>query len=283
MLLQLTVWMLQVITNDPKLFSPYRVRKPVADAQREASRCDGMSGLSDVSGNKAKIDEIAEECSCGGQDEAGGSALVDEEEKKQAGQRDQREQDGREVDQPRPGLAGVSAFMEVVDDGYEAVADFDEVVVARLAVDGDIGRVAGRFERDGDLIVVDAKVGDGAMQLICGAEPLDDLELFRVCMVGGTKPVLRHLTDRMNGLFLIGKPVGVIQGKTGDGEEQDDGKRPHREIDMEPASNDGGFAAQMSAKSYRLLRARRPGFFRRTSCACRSQERRSLFPCYRAE
>ena len=203
------------------------MRELAAGAQRAASRWNGVPRLSDVSGNKAKIDEIAKKRSRSGEDESGSSALVDEEEKKQASKRDQSEQDGGEVDQPEPGLAGVAAFMEVVDDGHEAVPYFDEVVTPSLAVDGDIGGVARRFERDGELIVVDAEVGDGAVQLIGGAQALDDLELCGIGTAGGTKPVLRHLTHRMNGLFLVGKPVGVIEGQPSDGEEQHDGKGPH--------------------------------------------------------
>lgn len=69
MLLQFTVWMLQIITKAPKLFSIYRMHELVG-AQKKASRWSGMPGLSDVSGNKAKIDEIAEEGSRSREDEA---------------------------------------------------------------------------------------------------------------------------------------------------------------------------------------------------------------------
>src|SRR3982751_5302906 len=122
--------------------------------------------------DEAEIDEVADDGPGGGEDEAGGSALVDEEEQQEAGEGDEGEEDGGGVDEAGPDLAGVAAFVEVVDNGDEAVADLNDIVAVGVAVDEGVGGVAGSLEGDGDLIVLDAEVGDGSVKLVDGTKLL---------------------------------------------------------------------------------------------------------------
>ena len=48
-----------------------------------------------------------------------------------------------------------------------------------------------------------------------------------------------HLAGELDDLWLAGELIGVVQGEAGDGEEEDDGEGRHRQVDVQPAGDDG--------------------------------------------
>ena len=82
----------------------------------------------------------------------------------------------------------------------------------------------------------------------------DDGEFVGFSGVGWAEPGVRHLALGADGFFGVGEPLGVIEGEAGDGEEEDDGEGGHREVDMQPAGDDGGFAAQVGLEGGRFAR-----------------------------
>ena len=58
-----------------------------------------------------------------------------------------------------------------------------------------------------------------------------------------------HVAGGLDYLGLGGELVDVVEGEAGDGEEEDDREGDHREIDVEPAGDDGGAAAKPCSKA----------------------------------
>ena len=91
---------------------------------------------------------------------------MQEENQYQTGERNQRHQPRRNVDHAGPGFAGIAAFVQIIDDGDKAETVFHEFVFAGGAVDKAIGRVARAFERNLNLIVIDAKIAQGGANVM---------------------------------------------------------------------------------------------------------------------
>src|SRR5262249_48762915 len=99
------------------------------------------------------------------------------EQQDESGQRYNRHQHGRDVNQDRPDRASIAAFVQIIDHRDETVVSLREPVMARLAIDESIGSVAWPLERDDALGVVHSKIGEGAVNRVSLSQMLDDLEL----------------------------------------------------------------------------------------------------------
>src|SRR5215469_14998596 len=100
-----------------------------------------------------------------------------EEDQDQAGKRDGSQQERGDVNNFAPGLTGIAAFVQIIDDGDEAGASFGNVVGACTAVDYDVSFVAGTFEGDRTLGIFDAEIVDGAVDALA-PQVFDYLELI---------------------------------------------------------------------------------------------------------
>ena len=73
------------------------------------------------------------------------------------------------------------------------------------------------------------------------ADLLDNVQLLDC---GGVEPFFVEGTLGLDGALLVGEPLDVVEGESGDGEEKKDAERGHRQIDVEPARDRGCASAQ---------------------------------------
>jgi len=76
--------------------------------------------------------------------------------------------------------------VQVVDDGNEPVTGLRQVVLVGVAIDEDIRRVPWSFEGDLELVVINAKVGDGSMQLMARAQRFGNPQLVGLGLIRRT-------------------------------------------------------------------------------------------------
>lgn len=152
--------------------------------------------------------------------------------------------DSGEIDDPVPEWSAVTAFVEIVPFSDPAKLDDGGFVVAGLAVDEEVGRVAGPFQSQVAFGVVDAKVGDFAAEVVGFAEMFGDGEFIE----GGAKFFRERAFLGVGGLGFATKPSGMIEGDAGPGEEEDGGEAEEGGVEMEPA-NEAAEPFQGSAPS----------------------------------
>ena len=72
---------------------------------------------------------------------------------------------------------GVAPFVQIVEEGDQSVIDLGQAVVARVAVNEGVRRIAWSLERHHAFAVIDAKFGEGAADRVRLAQVFDDFEL----------------------------------------------------------------------------------------------------------
>jgi DNA-binding NarL/FixJ family response regulator len=85
---------------------------------------------------------------------------VQVEDQDQTGERNRGHQNGGDVDDVAPDSSGVAAFVQIVQDGYQAGMGLGDVVATRGAIDHDVGFVSGAFERNRALRILNGHLGD---------------------------------------------------------------------------------------------------------------------------
>lgn len=150
--------------------------------------------------------------------QACGTAFVYKPNQYQSRERDQDKQDRRNVNYQTPNLASVAAFVQVIYDRNEAIAGFGDVILACIAVNEGVGGVARGTEGDGDLVVFDAKVGDGAVNVFTVAEHFGEAELIRTVSILRPQHNLVSYAEVLSGTRMR-EPVRMVQRESCGGKE----------------------------------------------------------------
>ena len=117
--------------------------------------------------------------------------------------------------------------MQVVEDRHQTEAVFGEVIVSRGAVDEGVCGITRALERDGALGLVDEEFAELTLDTMDPPQGLDDLQLGHGRIRSLDPLALEMALAVANGTMSGGEPFGVVEGQSGDREEQQNGEAHH--------------------------------------------------------